>query len=363
VPAIAGGLDLAVLCDIRVAAEAATFAYPEIKFGAPVLFGPLRELIGGGLARELCLSGQVHVIFDVVGWYGGSTGGLPPQLAHACPHPGYAIWDRLRGRQDWSRCDHYGGRDEHVWFRRARLRRDGGRFVNTTVTEPTSGSHLTVYPSDTPQPLASNLNFTPGQTVPNLVIVKVGVADGSVKIYNNSGSTHVIFDVVGWYGASGDVFYPITPARVLDTRTGPQGSPPGSVAPDAEITVDVTVGDVPGKASGVVVNTTVTEPTAFSYLSVYPSGVAMPLASNLNPRVRADRPEPGYGEGRRVRRQRDDLQQQRSGPRYLRCCRLLRTIVRAQSTPAQDANLKARGRATGRRSLESVCGLVSTCWG
>lgn len=57
-PALGGGLDLAALCDIRIAAEAASFAHPEIKFGAPVLFGPLREIIGGGLARELCLTGR-----------------------------------------------------------------------------------------------------------------------------------------------------------------------------------------------------------------------------------------------------------------------------------------------------------------
>jgi enoyl-CoA hydratase len=57
-PALGGGLDLAVLCDVRVASEASTFAHPEIKFGAPVLFGPLREIIGGGLARELCLTGR-----------------------------------------------------------------------------------------------------------------------------------------------------------------------------------------------------------------------------------------------------------------------------------------------------------------
>ncbi|MBI2913284.1 MAG: enoyl-CoA hydratase/isomerase family protein [Chloroflexi bacterium] len=57
-PAMGGGLDLAVLCDVRVAVEGAAFAHPEIKFGAPVLFGPLREIIGGGLARELCLTGR-----------------------------------------------------------------------------------------------------------------------------------------------------------------------------------------------------------------------------------------------------------------------------------------------------------------
>ncbi len=41
-------------------------------------------------------------------------------------------------------------------------------------------------------------NFVAGQTVPNLVVAKVG-ADGKVAVYNNTGSTHVVLDVVGWY--------------------------------------------------------------------------------------------------------------------------------------------------------------------
>ena len=48
--------------------------------------------------------------------------------------------------------------------------------------------------------MASNLNFVAGQTVPNLVMAKVG-ADGKVSIFNNLGTSHVIFDVVGWYSA------------------------------------------------------------------------------------------------------------------------------------------------------------------
>jgi enoyl-CoA hydratase len=57
-PALGGGLDLAALCDVRICAENAVFAHPEIKFGAPTLYGPLAEVIGGGLARDLCLSGR-----------------------------------------------------------------------------------------------------------------------------------------------------------------------------------------------------------------------------------------------------------------------------------------------------------------
>jgi len=74
--------------------------------------------------------------------------------------------------------------------------------VNLTVTEPSAGSFLTVHPSDAARPNASNLNFVRGDTVANLVVAKVG-ADGKVRIYNNAGATHVVADVVGWYGAEG----------------------------------------------------------------------------------------------------------------------------------------------------------------
>jgi enoyl-CoA hydratase/carnithine racemase len=57
-PAIAGGFDLAVLCDLRVATTTARFAHPEYTFG-DVVYGPLHDLVGGALARELCMTGRV----------------------------------------------------------------------------------------------------------------------------------------------------------------------------------------------------------------------------------------------------------------------------------------------------------------
>jgi len=56
--ALAGGFDLAKLCDIRICSTNATFGHPEIKFGVPPLFTPLRWIIGEGLARDLCLTGR-----------------------------------------------------------------------------------------------------------------------------------------------------------------------------------------------------------------------------------------------------------------------------------------------------------------
>ena len=223
-------------------------------------------------------NGQVHVIFDVVGWYGGPAGGsrynalTPARILDTRTVPqGVPAGAVDQGETIVADVTGVGGVPANAT----------AVVLNVTATQPTTGSFLTVYPSDSALPLASNLNFSTGVTVPNLVIVKVG-ADGNVKVYNKLGSVHVIFDVVGWYGATGDLFYPLTPARVLDTRTGPQGTPPGKVGANATITVDVTVGDIPATASGVIVNTTVTEPTQGSYLTVYPSGVTRPLASNLN---------------------------------------------------------------------------------
>jgi enoyl-CoA hydratase/carnithine racemase len=56
-PALAGGFDLAVMCDIRIAAESARFAHPEITFG-DVVYGPLHDLAGAAVARELCFTGR-----------------------------------------------------------------------------------------------------------------------------------------------------------------------------------------------------------------------------------------------------------------------------------------------------------------
>lgn len=55
-PALAGGFDLAVLCDLRIAASTARFAHPERSFG-DVVYGPLHDLVGGAVARELAIGG------------------------------------------------------------------------------------------------------------------------------------------------------------------------------------------------------------------------------------------------------------------------------------------------------------------
>jgi hypothetical protein len=163
--------------------------------------------------------------------------------------------------------------------------------VNVTVVSPTASNYLTVYPSGTTKPNASNINFVAGQTIPNMAIVKVG-NDGKIAIYNEGGSTQVIVDVVGWFPDGSD-YTGVDPQRLLDTRTVAQGGETtidgafrgvGALAAQQTLLLSVVGrGTIPATGVGAVaLNVTVTSPTAANYLTVYPSGAAKPTASNLN---------------------------------------------------------------------------------
>ena len=95
--------------------------------------------------------------------------------------------------------------------------------LNVTVDAPLTSGFITAWPSGEAQPTVSNLNYVAGQTVPNLVTVKVG-ANGKVNLYNSEGFTSLIADVVGYYTAASagcpGRFTAVTPKRVLDTREG-----------------------------------------------------------------------------------------------------------------------------------------------
>ena len=166
--------------------------------------------------------------------------------------------------------------------------------LNVTATEPTTASYVTVFPTGAPRPLASNLNMVAGDTVPNRVVVPVG-ADGTVSLYNNAGSVHLVADVGGYYtdetsveGGSG--LLRVSPTRLLDTRST------GKLVGGSSLTVQVAGrAGVPGAEADVpptaaVLNLTATGPTAATFLTAWPSGIARPLASDLNVRAGETRP-------------------------------------------------------------------------
>jgi hypothetical protein len=164
--------------------------------------------------------------------------------------------------------------------------------LNLTVTAPASGGYLTAYPDQTTAPTASNVNFTPNETVPHMVVVKVG-ADGKVELHNSSpGTVQLVADLEGCYSTTlGDAFVPVTPYRALDTRTGL-----GQNNVDDDIPMPVpgygnanwdSYGSAPDgstafQGSAAVLNVTITQPKSGGVITAYPLGSQRPLASNLN---------------------------------------------------------------------------------
>ncbi len=165
-----------------------------------------------------------------------------------------------------------------------------GVIMNVTVANPTMASYLTVFPTGTNPPVASNLNYVPGQVVPNLVSTKLG-SDGSVTLYNMQGTVDVVIDVMGWYSQPGSIngsrFNALVPERILDTRFS-QGSctpsPCAMLGPKSSLNLQVTgiLGSAPAGASGAIMNVTVAAPSSSSFLTLYPEDSTMPVASNLN---------------------------------------------------------------------------------
>ncbi|MEI8337242.1 MAG: hypothetical protein WCG37_10280, partial [Actinomycetes bacterium] len=73
-----------------------------------------------------------------------------------------------------------------------------GAVINFTYVDARGPGFITVYPTGTDRPTASNLNKVGSGPVPNLVSVKLGT-DGAVTIYNNQSSTEILGDLAGYY--------------------------------------------------------------------------------------------------------------------------------------------------------------------
>jgi len=163
-------------------------------------------------------------------------------------------------------------------------------MMNVTVANPTASSYLTVWQNGVVRPLASNLNFSAGETIGNRVTVGVG-SGGEVNFYNAAGSVNLIADVNGWFTGAGSTFggsafVGVAPTRIIDTRTASSCSPdpaPCPLGPGEEWVEGVSSGP-----TALVLNVTATAPTASSYLTVFPNpsssawGGSPPLASDLN---------------------------------------------------------------------------------
>ncbi|AUG79488.1 hypothetical protein CFP65_4766 [Kitasatospora sp. MMS16-BH015] len=151
-------------------------------------------------------------------------------------------------------------------------------LLNLTATQPTAAGFVTAFPSGSPRPTVSSLNFTAGQTVANAAVVPVG-PDGTITLYNHSGTTQLIADLNGYYTTAepGARFAALDAQRVADTRGN---WPTGKLGPGGTVTIPLRGGVghdyVPEDATSVVLNLTATGATEPGYVS------GQPGTSNLN---------------------------------------------------------------------------------
>lgn len=145
--------------------------------------------------------------------------------------------------------------------------------VNITAIKPTVATFVTAWPSST-RPSVSNVNATPGTTVPNLAVVGIG-ADHQIRLYNDHGQVDVAVDLMGWFDASGGLV-PLSPYRALDTRQNTCGV---RLGPGETRTLRITSRT---DRSGAVVNVTAVGSTQPTFVTVWPTGQPRPQTSNLN---------------------------------------------------------------------------------
>ena len=230
----------------------------------------------GGRLSVYNSAGASHVIFDIAGYYSSEAG---PAGSRFHPLDPARLIDT---RVDPPGVLGLGGILSLRVNGRSGVPSSGVSAValNVTAVDPSAAGYLTVWPEDVARPTASNVNFVPGLTVPNIVIVRVPPS-GVVDIYNSAGTTNVVVDVVGYFdevrtGNSGRLLTLSEPIRYVDTREQSPFPPPGSLEEDSWLILQS------DGAPAIVMNVTVTEPTASGYLTVYPGDGPPPLSSNLN---------------------------------------------------------------------------------
>ncbi|HZN14363.1 MAG TPA: PA14 domain-containing protein, partial [Acidimicrobiales bacterium] len=178
--------------------------------------------------------------------------------------------------------------------------------LNVTAVGPSAPGFLSVFPTGSaPTTGASTLNFSAGENEANLVLAKVG-ANGKVSVHNENGTTHVLYDVSGYF-ATGSAYTSSTPTRILDTRPGVLDSDGFNQPVLGGQTIDVPVlgrGGVPATGvDAVVLNVTAANTTAAGFLQVFPTGRGPGSTSTVNfggGEARADLVVAKVGDGGKV---------------------------------------------------------------
>ena len=232
----------------------------------------------GGMVDIFNSAGEVDLLIDVVGYFAPASGdGYNPLTP-------FRIVDTRTGVPGGLATPWTAGLTRSVQVTGGAVPANASAVVlQVTADSPTAQGFMSVFPTGAALPVASSLNFTSNTVVlGDQVIATVG-AGGMVDIFNSAGEVDLLIDVVGYFApASGDGYNPLTPFRIVDTRTGVPGGLATPWTAGLTRSVQVTGGAVPANASAVVLQVTADSPTAQGFMSVFPTGAALPVASSLN---------------------------------------------------------------------------------
>ncbi|GIE80598.1 hypothetical protein Aph02nite_65480 [Actinoplanes philippinensis] len=150
-------------------------------------------------------------------------------------------------------------------------------LLDITAVTTTAGMYLTVFPEGTTRPAAlSTLNVSANQVLSNSAVVTVP-GSGRLSVYNSAGGVHIVVDVQGYYtrtGTSGGGYVPVTPTRVVDTRSGLGGGGTTTIPSGGSRTFPFTGGVIPAGASAAFVDLIATGATAQGWIGTYATGGA-----------------------------------------------------------------------------------------
>ena len=149
--------------------------------------------------------------------------------------------------------------------------------LNVTATNAVRSGFITVFACDTTMPLTSNVNFLANQTVASSVSVSLDDS-GGVCIFSDV-ATDVVIDISGAYSLGDGIgrLAAVEPYRIADTREDG-----GRLAAGTSYAVNVAGHGMPEDATAVLLNITVDHPSSAGFVTAYPCGGDVPLASNLN---------------------------------------------------------------------------------
>ncbi len=175
---------------------------------------------------------------------------------------------------------------------------------NATTVLPITiggGGFLTIYPSDTPGPLAASSNFAGNDVINGPFAVKLG-ADGKFNVALHVVTTDLVIDILGYYSrealdvnGQGLFFNALpSPIRLLETRPDFPGFPlTGCTRTNAPITGNINAAThtqmaanfcgLPAAAQAIVGNVSVVNSTGAGFLTLFPANLTTaPLVATSN---------------------------------------------------------------------------------